>query len=120
MIWEEPKERDEFRAHCGGQRVGGWDGKRRRRADEPRTDPRGTNGKTQQGALLYLTSIPPFSTNDSGRPLRTLNFIIKTTPEPVNNSHPTPSELRRALWEGPLARLDDVLEGTEVVRSLLM
>lgn len=44
------------------------------------------NGKTQQRALLCSIYILPVSTNDFGRPLRTL--------EPVNNFHPKTGMLR--------------------------
>lgn len=44
----------------------------------------------------------------------------KDNAEPVNKFHPKHNKLRRVLWEGHLATMDDVSEGTEVVRSLLM
>lgn len=70
---------------------------------------------------MYLTYIPPNSTNNLGRLLsEDFELYYKDNVEPVNTFHPKYNRLRCALRKGQLASLDDVWEGTEAIRSLLI
>lgn len=55
-----------------------------------------------------------------GETTEDFGLYYKDNMEPVNNFHPKNDRLRHAFWKGQPASLDDVLERSELARSLLM